>query len=55
MRWRVISSDAIVPPEEAKVPRINPVKGNPTKTEANNGGTYAVSANVFGVGMNYKF
>lgn len=52
---RVISSDAIVPPEEAKVPRINPVKGNPTKTEAINGGTYAVSANVFGVGMNYKF
>ena len=35
--------------------RINPVKGNPTATEAINGGTYSISANVFGVGMNYKF
>ncbi len=52
---RVITSDAVVPPGEAKVPRINPVKGNPTATEAINGGTYSISANVFGVGMNYKF
>jgi len=52
---RVITSDAVVSPSEAKVPRINPVKGNPTATEAINGGTYSISANVFGVGMNYKF
>lgn len=44
-----------VDPEEAKVPRINPVRGNPTATEAINGGTYAGRALLLGVGLNYKF
>ncbi len=52
---RVVSADVVVPPDTAKVPRVNPVKGNPTRTEAVNGGLYEISANVFGLGMNYKF
>lgn len=42
-------------PEEAQVPRINPVKGNPTATEAINGGSYSGRAIILGVGVNYKF
>jgi hypothetical protein len=37
------------------VPRVNPVKGNPTQTEAVNGGMYAARADVLGVGLNYRF
>lgn len=44
-----------VDPAEAKVPRVNPVKGNPTQTESINGGTYAARALVLGVGARYKF
>jgi long-chain fatty acid transport protein len=45
----------VVDPAEAEVPRVNPVRGNPTKTEAINGGEYSARAIVLGVGANYKF
>lgn len=44
-----------VAPGEAKVPRVNPVKGNPTATESINGGTYAARAIILGVGARYLF
>lgn len=44
-----------VDPAEARVPRVNPVQGNPTATEAINGGLYSAKAIVLGVGVNYKF
>lgn len=44
-----------VAPDEAKVPRVNPVQGNPTKTEAINGGDYSARAVILGVGAQYKF
>jgi hypothetical protein len=37
------------------VPRVNPVRGNPTATEKINGGEYSARALVLGVGVNYKF
>jgi long-chain fatty acid transport protein len=43
-----------VSPDEAKIPRLNPIKGN-APLEAVNGGTYDASANLFGVGLVYKF
>ncbi len=51
----VFSGDATVTPQEAAVPRVNPVKGNPTDTEPVNGGLYHAYANVVGVGLQYKF
>jgi long-chain fatty acid transport protein len=51
----VFASDVTVTPQEAAVPRINPVKGNPTQTASVNGGTYAARADVLGVGMQYLF
>jgi long-chain fatty acid transport protein len=61
-RWRldavyshVFASDVTVTPQEAAVPRINPVKGNPTQTASVNGGTYSARADVLGVGMQYRF
>ena len=44
-----------VSPAEAQVPRVNPVQGNPTKTEAINGGDYSARAIILGVGAQYKF
>jgi len=44
-----------VPPDQARVPRVNPVQGNPTKTEAINGGDYSARAIILGVGAQYKF
>ena len=44
-----------VDPAEAQVPRINPVAGNPVATEPINGGSYRTSANLFGLGVNYKY
>jgi long-chain fatty acid transport protein len=49
------ASDATVSPSEAAVPRVNPVQGNPTATEAINGGQYSARADVLGIGLNYKF
>lgn len=51
----VFSPDVMVDPGEARVPRVNPVQGNPTATESVNGGRYSATANVLGVGLNYKF
>ena len=51
----VFTGDATVDPAEAAVPRVNPVKGNPTAGEAVNGGLYSARADVVGVGVNYRF
>ncbi|WP_394846672.1 outer membrane protein transport protein [Pendulispora brunnea] len=52
---RIFAPDQEVSPAEAAVPKVNPVRGNPTATESINGGSYTASANVFGVGVNYRF
>ncbi len=44
-----------VPADEAAIPQINPVRGNPAPAETVNGGTYAARADVLGVGVNYVF
>jgi long-chain fatty acid transport protein len=60
--WRLDAVAALVlldgtqvPPDQAQVPRVNPVQGNPTKTEAINGGDYSARAIILGVGAQYKF
>ncbi len=55
MAGLVLLEGTDVAPGEAKVPRVNPVKGNPTATESINGGTYAARAIVLGVGARYLF
>lgn len=51
----VLLDGTILDPAEAAVPRVNPVRGNPTRTEAINGGDYSARAIILGVGANYKF
>lgn len=51
----VLMDNLDVDPGEARVPRVNPVKGNPTQTESINGGKYAARALVLGVGARYAF
>jgi long-chain fatty acid transport protein len=51
----VLLNGVTVAPETAKVPRVNPVQGNPTKTEAINGGEYSARAIILGVGAQYRF
>jgi long-chain fatty acid transport protein len=51
----VLLDGTILDPAKAQVPRVNPVKGNPTKTEAINGGDYSARAVILGVGAQYKF
>jgi long-chain fatty acid transport protein len=51
----VFLNSTTVDPAEAEVPRVNPVRGNPTDTEAINGGDYSARAAILGVGVNYKF
>ncbi len=51
----IFTANVDVTPEEARVPRVNPVKGNPTQSEAINGGVYSVTALTLGGGLNYKF
>lgn len=60
--WRMDAMGALVlldgtqvAPGEARVPRVNPVRGNPTDTEAINGGDYSARAIVLGVGARYQF
>ena len=60
--WRMDAMGALVlldgtqvAPSEARVPRVNPVRGNPTDTEAINGGDYSARAIVLGVGARYQF
>jgi long-chain fatty acid transport protein len=50
----LFTSSTYVSPEEARIPRLNPIKGN-APLEAVNGGSYEASANLFGVGVVYKF
>jgi long-chain fatty acid transport protein len=49
------TSEVDVTPEQAAVPRINPVKGNPTDTAAVNGGKYTQSSWILGGGLEYRF
>ena len=51
----VLLGSTTVTPAEAQVPRVNPVQGNPTKTESINGGEYSARAIILGVGAQYKF
>ena len=51
----VLLGSTSVSPAEAQVPRVNPVQGNPTKTESINGGDYSARAIILGVGAQYKF
>lgn len=60
-RWRfdallahMFTKDVVVTPEQARIPRINPLKGN-APLEAVNGGTYTASADLIGVGLNYLY
>ncbi|HEY6460683.1 MAG TPA: outer membrane protein transport protein [Polyangiaceae bacterium] len=50
----VFAKSTYVNPDQAAIPRINPLPGS-APLEAVNGGTYAASANVIGLGLNYKF
>jgi long-chain fatty acid transport protein len=51
----VFAQSVYVNPAIAAVPKVNPVQGNPTQSESINGGTYTASADVLGVGLNYRF
>jgi long-chain fatty acid transport protein len=44
-----------VTPQQAAVPRVNPVQGNPVQGTAVNGGQYSARADVLGVGLQYAF
>jgi long-chain fatty acid transport protein len=50
----VFAQTQYVDPHDAMIPRINPIKGN-APFEPVNGGTYSATADLFGVGLNYKF
>ena len=50
----VFAASESVDPRTAKLPRVNPIKGN-APFEAVNGGTYAASADLFGLGAAYTF
>jgi long-chain fatty acid transport protein len=54
MYAHLITSSTYVNPYDAKIPRINPLQGNPT-FDAVNGGWYSASADLVGVGFNYLF
>jgi long-subunit fatty acid transport protein len=51
----VALASTTVATNEAQVPRVNPVQGNPTKTEAINGGEYSARALILGAGAKYTF
>jgi long-chain fatty acid transport protein len=51
----VFASNVTVPPQDAALTAVNPVKGNPTQAAAINGGTYSAKADVLGVGLEYRF
>jgi long-chain fatty acid transport protein len=50
----VFEQSTYVDPNFAQIERINPIAGNPVKAPVN-GGWYSATADVFGVGLNYKF
>ncbi len=41
-------------PATAKIPRVNPIKGN-APLEPSNGGTYSANADLIGIGVEHKF
>ena len=49
------TSTVDVDPATAGVPKVNPVKGNPTDSNAINGGTYVVHADLIGGGITYTW
>jgi long-chain fatty acid transport protein len=51
----VFASTVTVDPATAAVPKVNPVQGNAAPSETVNGGTYTATADIFGVGLNYRF
>ena len=51
----VFAVSTYVDPSIAAVPKVNPVQGNPTTSETVNGGNYTAQADIWGVGLNYKF
>ena len=60
-RWRfdgtyahVFEMSTYVNPNTAQIPRVNPIAGNPSRAPVN-GGWYSATADVFGIGLNYKF
>ena len=50
----LFASSVRVDPRDAQIPRINPIKGN-APFEPVNGGQYSASADLIGVGLNYRF
>ena len=54
MYAHLFAENVHVAPDEAQIPRINPLKGN-APFEAVNGGDYSAAADLLGVGLNYKF
>jgi long-chain fatty acid transport protein len=50
----VFAQSVYVNPNEAQIPRINPLPGS-APLEPVNGGYYSVTSNVIGVGFNYRF
>jgi long-chain fatty acid transport protein len=50
----VFAQSVYVDPNQAQIPRINPLPGS-APLEAVNGGQYDASADVVGVGLNYRF
>ena len=50
----LFASSVNVPADTAKIGRVNPLPGN-APLEAVNGGQYAANADLFGVGVQYKF
>ncbi len=50
----MFTSSVYVPPAEAKIPRLNPLKGN-AENEPVNGGQYDSTADLLGVGVRYSF
>jgi long-subunit fatty acid transport protein len=51
----VFASTVTVDPAIAAVPKVNPVQGNAAPSETVNGGTYTATADILGVGLNYRF
>jgi long-chain fatty acid transport protein len=50
----VFAKSVYVSPDQAQIPRINPLPGS-APLEAVNGGDYHAEANILGVGANYRF
>jgi long-chain fatty acid transport protein len=50
----LFASSVYVDPHVAQIPRINPIKGN-APFEPVNGGQYSASADLIGLGLQYKF